>query len=755
MLWDFLNKKVKLPAFIEVGTRSYFIFWWGIFILLSFFILSTTIVSTQVTLKEGEIAPEDIFYNGSAITYTSELRTTDARNLAAKGVEQVYKMNEQVLKDVGMFIDDAFSKIIRLAEDNDRSGAEKIAVIKQAYPGTYSDAALSYLLNKDSADLLLYRNELKSVVNNVMQSGVISEEMTEAHNEINDAISTFVIHDAEAEFLQALINNSSITANKEYDAVATAAELNRVVDRIEPVQVTVQPGELIVSKGAMVTAEQMEALQSLGMISDGPQTWLYLGVLLFVAVIYYLLILYLHYYKPKTRGRETNIVLLGFIINLSLLVCKLISMIIISNQTEVAVLIGFLLPVAAASMLLAILLGRGLALFVTVLLGIFIGMVMNGQMIFGAVAIIGGTVGIFRTNALSQRNQLVGASIYIAIFNIMTITAWGLFSGQKLPVIMIGDLLGMLNGFLATVLTIGFLPFFESAFGITTTVKLLELSNANHPLLKRLMMEAPGTYHHSILVGNLAEAAAGYIDADPLLVRVASYYHDVGKLKRPYFFIENQMNEANPHDKLQPSLSTLIIISHLKDGVEMLREAKIPEEIVDIVEQHHGTGVLTYFYHRAMELSDDPETVRENDFRYPGPRPQTREAALVLLADSVQAAVQSMANPNRDRIEHKVREIINSKADDDQLKDCHLTFRDLESVINAFTHVLTGIHHTRIVYPEQVAKEIGGFSNANILNPAKPAKRPAAKKGNKSVTTENRQTNADKSKSTTTEESGD
>ena len=741
------NKKIKMPALFEVGKRSYFIFWWGLFILLSFAILSTTIGSSQVSLSAGEIAPEDIYYDGSAMTYTSDLRTEDARNKAAESVEQIYKVDEQVLKDVESYIDGAFNDIIKYAQDESISTDEKLSLLKPKYPGSYSDSALSYLLEKDNADLMLYRNELKSVINSYMQNGVTSEEFSDIITKINDSIASFVINEDEAQFLQALITDSGLSANKEYDAVATAAELNRVVGMVEPVQVTVKPGELIVSKGASVTAVQVEALQSLGMLSDGYRVWVYLGMLLFVGVIYYLLILYLHYYKPKTRGRETNIVVLGFIINLALLICKLISMVVISNQSEIAALIGFLLPVAAASMLLAILVGRGLALFVTVLLGICIGIVMNGQMIFGAVAIIGGTVGVFRTNALNQRNQLVGASIYIALFNVATIASWGLLTGKPLSYISIGAMLGLLNGILASVLTIGFLPFFESAFGITTTVKLLELSNANHPLLKRLMMEAPGTYHHSILVGNLAEAAAGDIDADPLLVRVASYYHDVGKLKRPYFFIENQMNEANPHDKLQPSLSTLIITSHLKDGVEMLKQAKIPDEIIDIVEQHHGTGILPYFYHRALELADDPDSVRESDYRYPGPRPQTREAALVLLADSVQAAVQSMTNPNKDRIEQKVREIIDQKADDGQLQDCHLTFRDLESITNAFTHVLIGIHHNRIVYPEQVAKEIGGLNNAGILNPAKPAKNSNGGQGTKNHAAENSQTDLGESSS--------
>jgi hypothetical protein len=272
--------------------------------------------------------------------------------------------------------------------------------------------------------------------------------------------------------------------------------------------------------------------------------------------------------------------------------------------------------------------------------------------------------------------------------------------------LMVGAIMGIVNGILSSVLTIGFLPFWETAFGITTSVRLLELSNPNQTLLKRLLVEAPGTYHHSILVGNLAEAAAEEVGANALLARVGAYYHDIGKIKRPYFFIENQLSSENPHDKLAPSLSTLIITSHIKEGIEMAKEYKLPQSIIEIIQQHHGNSHLAYFYQKALEKSNDENNVSINDFRYDYPKPRTKEAAIVMLADSVEAGVRSMQKPTPNRIEAFVKKIITEKLQENQLEECDLTFRELDIITRAFVRVLKGIFHNRIEYPEKLVKEI-------------------------------------------------
>lgn len=229
-------------------------------------------------------------------------------------------------------------------------------------------------------------------------------------------------------------------------------------------------------------------------------------------------------------------------------------------------------------------------------------------------------------------------------------------------------------------------------------LRLLELSNPNHPLLRKLLIETPGTYHHSVIVGNLAEAAAEAVGANGLLCRVGAYYHDVGKTKRPQFFIENQMAE-NPHDKISPNLSKSIIISHAKDGYEMLREYNIPTPICDIAAQHHGTTLLKYFYHQAREQSDGAQ-VLEADYRYPGPKAQFKEAAIVGIADCVEAAVRSLARPSPERVENMVRKIIQDRLEDGQFDECDLTFKELDLIARSICETLQGIFHSRIEYPE-------------------------------------------------------
>ncbi|MBI2123569.1 MAG: HDIG domain-containing protein, partial [Armatimonadetes bacterium] len=241
------------------------------------------------------------------------------------------------------------------------------------------------------------------------------------------------------------------------------------------------------------------------------------------------------------------------------------------------------------------------------------------------------------------------------------------------------------------------LPYLEQLFGLVTPIKLLELSNPSQPLLRRLQIEAPGTYHHSIMVANLAEAGAEAIGADSLMVRVGAYYHDIGKIRRPVFFIENQIGVDNPHDKMSPSLSALTVQSHVRDGLEYAKEHGLPKTVASFIPQHHGTSLITYFYHQAKERG---ESADESTFRYEGPRPQTREAAIVMLADAAEGAVRSMGRPTPDRIEQVVRRIIRERLEDGQLDECDLTFRELDVIVSVFVRLLASMFHPRIEYPD-------------------------------------------------------
>jgi len=263
--------------------------------------------------------------------------------------------------------------------------------------------------------------------------------------------------------------------------------------------------------------------------------------------------------------------------------------------------------------------------------------------------------------------------------------------------------MGLFGGLFSAMLVNGIIPMVESGFKYTTDVKLLELANMNSPVLRELMIQAPGTYHHSIVVGNLVEAAAESINANPLLARVAAYYHDIGKIKKPLYFIENSDGQRNRHDKLAPSMSALILTSHVKDGVEMAREHKLGNEIIDIIQQHHGTALIKFFYDRAKNQADPGvQQIDERDYRYHGPKPQTREAALIMLADAIEAASKTLTDPTPARIQGMVQKLINNIFIDGQLDECELTLKDLHLIAKSFNMVLAGTFHHRIDYPEPV-----------------------------------------------------
>ncbi|PJC47268.1 MAG: HD family phosphohydrolase, partial [Candidatus Omnitrophica bacterium CG_4_9_14_0_2_um_filter_42_8] len=264
--------------------------------------------------------------------------------------------------------------------------------------------------------------------------------------------------------------------------------------------------------------------------------------------------------------------------------------------------------------------------------------------------------------------------------------------------------IGLANGVISAIIVTGILPIFETASKTITDISLLEIADLNHPVLKEMVIKAPGTYHHSLVVGNLAEAACEAIGANALLARVSSYFHDIGKIEKAEYFSENQAGEGSVHDKLSPTMSSLIITSHVKNGVELAGKYGLNKRIVDIIRQHHGTGLVFYFFKRALEKTGD-EDVFEEGFRYPGPKPQTKEAACVLLADSVEAASRTLDDPTPSSMQGLVKKVINNKFIDGQLDECELTLRDLEKIAEVFTHILTGIYHSRVEYPEDTRKK--------------------------------------------------
>ncbi|MCX7771588.1 MAG: HDIG domain-containing protein, partial [Clostridia bacterium] len=370
---------------------------------------------------------------------------------------------------------------------------------------------------------------------------------------------------------------------------------------------------------------------------------------------------------------------------------------------------------------------RDRAITINLLLSISYSLMVGGNLQFILMSVIGGSFAAYLTVNATQRRKISLSGVILGCMNALVIVLTGILY-KKSPESLLNDGgLAFLNGLFSIILAIGLLPFLESTFNVVTPLKLLELADPNHPLLKRLLMEAPGTYHHSLMVGNLAEVATREIGGNALLARVGAYFHDIGKLKRPNFFKENQMAE-NPHDKLTPNLSTLVITSHTKDGEELALKYRLPKMIRDIIVRHHGNTLVAYFYHKASQTERNEE-LKEENFRYEGPLPDTREAAVVMLADSVEAAVRAMPERTKGKVEGLVRKIIKDKLDDGQLDRCDLTLKDLSTIADSFLQVLSGIFHERPEYPDLEKKNtLMELDNSIYNNTGKDAKREGRKK---------------------------
>ncbi|MBI5966517.1 MAG: HDIG domain-containing protein [Deltaproteobacteria bacterium] len=380
--------------------------------------------------------------------------------------------------------------------------------------------------------------------------------------------------------------------------------------------------------------------------------------------------------------------------------------------------------IAAGAMLVRIVLNSETALVFSLVASTFAGWLLESSFFFSVYFFIGSIVGAHSVGFCEDRTILVKAGVKVGLVNVLMILCQNLI-GETGIVSEVGFnlLFGFLGGVVAAIVVLGVVPIVEWVFRYTTNIKLLELANMNHPLLKRMILEAPGTYHHSIVVSTLVESAARSVKANPLLARVSAYYHDIGKINKPLYFVENQGRNENKHDKLAPSMSSLILISHVKDGLELAREYKLGRKISNIIQQHHGTSLISYFYQRAKEQENPEfESVDEGAYRYHGPKPQTKEAGLVLLADAVEAASRTLLQPTAAHLQGLVQRIINTIFTDGQLDECELTLKDLHQIAKSFNPILAGIHHQRIDYPMPAARESAGKKRNNGDFHKQPAK---------------------------------
>jgi putative nucleotidyltransferase with HDIG domain len=504
-----------------------------------------------------------------------------------------------------------------------------------------------------------------------------------------------------------------------YNREASEARAKTAMEAVRPVLFKVQKGEMIVRVGERISTEQAHKLQTIFQENrSGNRLSSAVGIFALILVLFYFPYRFALKNIRKFNPTNKDILIISLLVICSFLLFK-ISLLIVHNIGPVFPNIDansffYLFPFAAGPMIVRIFINSEVALVYCAILAPLLGIMFDSNMTVVIYAMLGSIVGAHGVRHCSDRSTIYTAGLKVSVVNLAMALAFQtsnatLFTLQTIYVVFFA----LVSGVLSAGLISGFIPLIETLFHYTTDIKLLELANLNSPMLRDLMVRAPGTYHHSVVVGNLVESAAESINANPLLARVAAYYHDIGKISKPLYFIENLGGEDNRHDKLTPSMSALILISHIKEGSELARERRLGQPIIDIIRQHHGTGLIKFFYDRAKTQAEaSGQTVEEKDFRYPGPKPQTREAGIVMLADCVEAASRTLVNPTPDRIQGMVQKIINNIFIDGQLEECELTLKNLHEIARCFNRILNGIFHHRIDYPEPVHK--GGSGQKKV-----------------------------------------
>lgn len=480
---------------------------------------------------------------------------------------------------------------------------------------------------------------------------------------------------------------------------------------IKPILYQIKKGEMILREGERVTPLHMLKLKALR-DQTGSRQVLEKGIGTAFIIFSLLVITYLIHLKFQSKilfYQNKNLIFISSLIILSLLILQLWLSLAQSLAPESPVSISpesiyFSIPLAAGTMTMCQFLGFSIAFPFSIVIALITAIAFENSYAWCLFFLLNGIMGAYWIQNCKERKGFIQAGVRLGLLNIalaamVDVYMVNVFSGFK---ILWDGIFAFSGGILAGILTAGINPVMEMCFGFTTASTLQELSNLDQPLLRRLMLEAPGTYHHAMIVGSMVEAAASEISADPLLGKVCGYYHDIGKLKNPLYFIENQKDGKNIHNKLAPSMSCLILISHIKNGVELAREKKLGRDITDAIQQHHGTTLISFFYEKAKKQKKD-QAVNIDNFRYPGPKPQTRETALVMLADVVEAASRSLENPTPSRIQGLVQSLINKLFSDNQLDECPLTLKDLHKIARSFNKILSGIYHHRIEYPDKYA----------------------------------------------------
>jgi putative nucleotidyltransferase with HDIG domain len=708
--------------------------------LLFYFSLSPKLIPQVYDIQLGAASAKTIYAPSQTENFVA---TEKAKEEAVKKVQPIYRM---VNLRNDLLVDSIFERLLQINSDAEVKFDNKVSIYRNVIPqlvqdmenksiktfrdsGQYNETLLQEMQNRLVEQQYRLPEELyfkiprltkdelaamlpvtKSIVSKIMSEPIL--EAQESRAKVAEQVNTSELtKNTTREMVQELVR-TVITPNKFYDQKGTEDAKGQARENVKPVYIN--KNDVLVNKGEIITDEIYQRLNKLELLKDKANYLPELGLIMLTLLFSLFIYMFVRQSSLPIATSNTQLVMLVLIFTLNVIGMKIITL----GQNLAYPYIGYLAPAAMGSILIVILLNASLAFSSSVMFALLSSIIFNADKAqlfdfrYGLVTLVVCFTAVFAIQHASQRSAILRAGLLISLVSMLTITAMLLLDDHYSQRDALFSLsFAAAGGLLTVVFVIGLLPFFEVAFGILSPLKMVELSNPNHPLLRKLLTETPGTYHHSIMVGNLSETAAESIGADGLLCRVGSYYHDIGKTKRPLYFIENQTNMENPHDRIDPNLSKSIITAHPRDGVEMLKDYKIPKAIREIAEQHHGTTLLHYFYHKALKLNklaqgeDQAKEIKEEDFRYPGPKAQSKEAAIVGIADSVEAAVRSLRNPTLEQIDTMVHKIIKSRLDDGQFNECDLTLKELDTIEKTLNETLLGIFHSRIDYASEQEKK--------------------------------------------------
>ncbi|MGE8035297.1 HD family phosphohydrolase [Lysinibacillus sp. NPDC093692] len=676
---------------------------------LQFTFMYGNVKGVTYDFKPLQLAPETV---RSTKTIEDTYKTQQEREKATNAVAPVYQFSADVAKQRASIVTSLFDYVLEVKADVE-SSKEPISVVDQVaqlrkklesidseqMPIVFTDSQLEGLLVQSEADLKRTSTQLSKLVQEYLQKSIRSENVFASQNDFETKIRGQRGYPDKIFNTVVLIGRTSIIENETINEEQTKIRKEQVKESVEPTRIL--QGQIIVQEGQIIDNEAFRQLELLGMVSNKASMKPIAGLIILILLeMMFMFVLFERWHIDEYKKRNALLVTV-IVYSLSILLMKFISL--VSGSFDVT--IAFLFPTALATMLVRLLADDRAAVLITVMTAASAGVIFQEgyssvmQMEITLYIIFGGFASLFFLQSMEKRSHILHTVGIIGLVNMLFIAFYLLMtqSTYGLSELVFYFIAAMISALLSGALTMGLLPFFESAFSLLSSLRLIELSNPNHPLLKKLLMEAPGTYHHSVMVANLAEAACEEIGADGLLARVGCYYHDIGKTKRPAFFIENQMSGINPHDSLSPEKSAEIIIAHTTDGAEMLKRYKMPQEIIDIALQHHGSSLLKYFYFKAKE---EGKCLDDTTYRYPGPKPQTKEAAVISVADSVEAAVRSMKEPNAEKIQKLVRAIIDDRVQDSQFDECDISIKELKCIERVLCETLNGIFHSRIEYPK-------------------------------------------------------